>query len=684
MTNNSLMEATGGAVLSISGITLTQVSPGQLSASGTSSLITLVGGATISGGALNTSSSGVIQATNSSVDTLSGVTNNGTLNVIGASGLNITGNLVNDGTITVNSNNSGASTMTFSGGTLSGTGTITLNSGTTGAVIAGSLTQSSGHSIDGYGEIVGSLINNGTVDASVNGQTLILTTNGMTNNSLMEATGGAVLSISGITLTQVSPGQLSASGTSSLITLVGGATISGGALNTFSGGVIQATNSSVDTLASLTSNATFNIIGGSDVNVTGNLVDNGTITVNSNNSGVSTMTFAGGTLSGTGTITLNSGTTGAVIAGTLTQSSGHTINGYGEITAALTNNATVNASVSSQTLTLTTGPIGNSGVIESTGGGILAIGSVTITQHSGGQINPSTGTVQFTGGATITGGTLGAGTINNTSGTNTIGALTNNSTLNVIGGTNLNISSAIVNDGVLSVDSNTSSVSTVTASGAITGTGTISIQSGGKLAFATNLAPSTQSSLSITGSGVLDINNNKLFIDYGSGTDPIASIEQWIKDGFDSLGGPEIISSAIATDDSTSGLSYGIGYADGADGVVAGLPSGEIEIMLTLLGDANLDGTVNSEDFTQFSEHLGQSGQMWDDGDFNYDGTVNTEDFTLFSHNLGETAVLASQTAGVLESADSISLSNVPEPASMAMMVMAGAGILRRRRRSAS
>ena len=57
--------------------------------------------------------------------------------------------------------------------------------------------------------------------------------------------------------------------------------------------------------------------------------------------------------------------------------------------------------------------------------------------------------------------------------------------------------------------------------------------------------------------------------------------------------------------------------------------------MFTLLGDANLDGTVNSEDFTLFSQDLGQSG-MWDQGDFNYDGTVNAEDFTLISANLNQ------------------------------------------------
>jgi hypothetical protein len=83
----------------------------------------------------------------------------------------------------------------------------------------------------------------------------------------------------------------------------------------------------------------------------------------------------------------------------------------------------------------------------------------------------------------------------------------------------------------------------------------------------------------------------------------------------------------------------------------------------------------------RFSTNLGQSGMVWDDGDFNYDGTVNTEDFTLFSHNLGESAALASQ-GSAMEAANGISLANVPEPMSAGLMVMAGLGILRRRRRA--
>jgi hypothetical protein len=109
--------------------------------------------------------------------------------------------------------------------------------------------------------------------------------------------------------------------------------------------------------------------------------------------------------------------------------------------------------------------------------------------------------------------------------------------------------------------------------------------------------------------------------------------------------------------------------------------------MFTLLGDANLDGTVNAEDYTAFSHNVGQSGMMWDDGDFNYDGTVNAEDYTLFAHNLGQSAVLASPGDMINNGADleinstSLTIASVPDPASLCLLLLGAAGFLARRRR---
>ncbi len=347
-------------------------------------------------------------------------------------------------------------------------------------------------------------------------------------------------------------------------------------------------------------------------------------------------------------------------------------------------------------------------------GNISLSESVVLTGGAGGLANFS-GNVTGTGAITVN----GTGTVD-LSGTNLYNGATNvtSGAALVIAATGaLPSGSAIANNGSVTISANSvagnvngTGVTTVSSgvtfttngftqgglvtngltqvygngtTGPVSGTGTLVVGNGSQantLKLALNSAPSSMGSLSIAGNSGLDITNNKLFIDYGSGPDPITTIAQWIKNGFYDLAGPQILSSDIAPADAASGLSYGIGYADGKDGAVAGLPSGEIEIMFTLLGDANLDGIVNSEDFTPFSANVGKNGG-WDQGDFNYDGTINSEDFTPFSANLGKSASLASQ-AGVLEAADGISLANVPEPASAGMVALAGLGILRRRRRT--
>jgi hypothetical protein len=363
--------------------------------------------------------------------------------------------------------------------------------------------------------------------------------------------------------------------------------------------------------------------------------------------------------------------------------------------------------------TASTGLIPSTGTVTVTGFGSISTGTVeigynegdgTVIVYNGGSITAD-GTIyigESGGTGTLTLGTSGqtdtGSRFNNSSGLTYVGYNGGIGALNVYAGTTLatrglytsqsggsgkiNLGGGTINAGTLGLGNITDlnwTAGTLEITSSIINTPTISVPSGGKLIFEPNAtATTTLSSLLIAPGGVVDLGNNTIFIDYGSGPDPIASIAQWIANGFYGLSGPQIISSSIATADAASGLSYGIGYADGADGVVAGLPSGEIEIMFTLLGDANLDGTVNAEDYTPFSHNIGLSGMYWDDGDFNYDGTVNAEDYTLFAHNIGQSASLA---AGGLEAANGINIANVPEPMSAGMMVMAGLGMLRRRRR---
>ena len=125
--------------------------------------------------------------------------------------------------------------------------------------------------------------------------------------------------------------------------------------------------------------------------------------------------------------------------------------------------------------------------------------------------------------------------------------------------------------------------------------------------------------------------------------------------------------------------------------MVAGLSSGQIEIKYTLLGDADLDGSVTGSDFTILASNLGKSVTAWDQGDFDYDGSVTGSDFTDLIENMGPSA---SGAAIVLPAADYAAIdafaaanglmADVPEPTSVGLAILAGMGALSLRRRSTS
>jgi autotransporter-associated beta strand protein len=517
-------------------------------------------------------------------------------------------------------------------------------------------------------------------------------------------------------------------------TYTGATTVNAGALDIQNGGALADTSVTVSsgaalqiqgaitaTAVGLTLNGTGITTNGALENVAGNNTYSGLITLGSNStigSDAGTLTLSNtGTITGSGdNLTLTGSGNGALASvigtgtGTLTKSGSgtwtltgaNTYTGATSVSAGALNIQSAGALADTSSVTVsggaalqlqggisTTNPVGltlngtgiaTNGALENVSGnntysGLITLGSnSTIGSDAGTLTLGNTGTITGSGdNLTLTGS--GNGTLASVIGTNT-GTLTKSgSGIWTLTGANTFTGGTVVNAGTLVVG----------VKGALSDS-SVSI-TGGTLQLGTGTGLAQMTSLSITGNGVLDVNDDHVIITYGS-SDPISTIAGYIKSGYNGGGwnGTGIISTAARTP--TDGLYYGVGFADGIDGIVSGLSSGQIEVMYTLLGDANLDGVVNGEDFTILASNFNQPVTRWDQGDFNYDGTVNGEDFTLLAANFNqETSGAAS--AGDVAALDAFAAANglplsVPEPASAAIMVMAGLGILRRRRRSSA
>ena len=84
----------------------------------------------------------------------------------------------------------------------------------------------------------------------------------------------------------------------------------------------------------------------------------------------------------------------------------------------------------------------------------------------------------------------------------------------------------------------------------------------------------------------------------------------------------------IATADAT-------GYAGGTfGGVSAG--SGDLLVMYTYMGDANLDGFISADDYSAIDFNVGEPNSFaYFNGDFNYDGFISADDYSAIDFNLG-------------------------------------------------
>jgi hypothetical protein len=182
--------------------------------------------------------------------------------------------------------------------------------------------------------------------------------------------------------------------------------------------------------------------------------------------------------------------------------------------------------------------------------------------------------------------------------------------------------------------------------------------------------------------GTLDMAADDAIVDNGV----FATIQAQVKSGYagGTWNGPGIRSSQAAG--KPAGLA-GIGYASVSqigtttfDGV-SGLAPTAVLLKYTLLGDANLDGTVNGLDFNALATNYGQGAKTWADGDFNYssDGTIDSNDFALLAANYGKS--VATSGADIPDAAPVALGALVPEPTSLSLIALASIPMIRRRRR---
>ena len=336
-------------------------------------------------------------------------------------------------------------------------------------------------------------------------------------------------------------------------------------------------------------------------------------------------------------------------------------------------------------------------------------GTTQTTVSAGGSVTLTTGQLNIAGDATLAKTGTGAMTIS--------GAQNHGNGANLVvqaGGVNMGTnpgSDAARNLNVTLNNASTmvfNSVVTNLKSLTLNGTSTAAIASGGNKVLVVGTDPT--STLNFAGgdgapTALLEINNNAAIIrNNGTGTSTMQQIQNLIISAQGSFNGetydyngPGITSSAVAADQTHYGigvvdnafdyldLEYGPGFITDIKGVPVAL--NDVALRFTYLGDMDLGGSTNKDDYDLFKHFYGLYSQPghggltaanigWQTGDFNLDGAINKDDYDLFKAGYGWSASHSALSGG-----DVTALEPIPEPTTLVLLAAGGLLALARKRR---